>query len=56
MIMGIQTMGISMDALAESLRQIINRGDIEVPMLPEVANKALLLAQNPESDATFNSR
>ncbi len=37
--------------LEETLRQLINRGGIEVPMLPEVANKALLLAQNPESDA-----
>jgi HD-like signal output (HDOD) protein len=39
-------------SLEDSLRQIINRGEIDVPMLPEVANKALLLAQNPESDAT----
>jgi HD-like signal output (HDOD) protein len=39
-------------SLEDALRQIINRGAIEVPMLPEVANRALLLAQNPESDAT----
>lgn len=39
-------------SLEDSLRQIINRGEIDVPMLPEVANKALLLAQNPETDAT----
>ncbi len=36
----------------ESLKQLINRGGIEVPMLPEVANKALVLAQNPDSDAS----
>ena len=39
-------------AIAEALEQLINAGAIEVPMLPEVANKALLLAQNPDSDAT----
>tara|TARA_R110002050_G_scaffold57423_3_gene129051 strand:+ start:190623 stop:191486 length:864 start_codon:yes stop_codon:yes gene_type:complete len=38
--------------LAETLEHLINRGGIEVPMLPEVANKALLLAQNPDSDAS----
>ncbi len=49
---GIKTLGTAMDSLADTLKQLINRGGIEVPMLPEVANKALLLAQNPESDAT----
>jgi HD-like signal output (HDOD) protein len=39
-------------SLEDALKQIINRGEIDVPMLPEVANRALLLAQNPESDAT----
>ncbi|MBL1321077.1 MAG: HDOD domain-containing protein [Methylophaga sp.] len=39
-------------SLEDALRQIINRGEIDVPMLPEVANRALLLAQSPESDAT----
>ena len=39
-------------SLEDALKQLINRGDIDVPMLPEIANKALLLAQNPESDAT----
>ena len=38
-------------SLSESLQQLINRGGVDVPMLPEVANKALLLAQNPDSDA-----
>lgn len=38
--------------LAGPLERLINRGDIDVPMLPEVANKALLLAQNPDSDAS----
>ncbi len=37
--------------LVESLEQLIKCNGIEVPMLPEVANKALLLAQNPDSDA-----
>jgi len=36
----------------ESLKHLINRGSIEVPMLPAVANKALVLAQNPDSDAS----
>ncbi len=38
--------------IEESLKQLINRGGIEVPMLPEVANKALLLAQSTDSDAS----
>jgi HD-like signal output (HDOD) protein len=38
--------------IAEILEPLINNNGIEVPMLPEVANKALLLAQNPDSDAT----
>ncbi|PHS68571.1 MAG: hypothetical protein COB23_09410 [Methylophaga sp.] len=38
--------------LAESLEQIINSNRLEVPMLPEIANKALLLAQDPDSDAS----
>jgi len=37
--------------LTESLSQLINQGKVEVPMLPEVANKALLLAQTPDSNA-----
>jgi len=36
----------------DALKKLINTGGIEVPMLPEVANKALILAQNPESDAS----
>jgi len=39
-------------SIADALEQLINANSIEVPMLPEVANKALLLAQNPDSDAT----
>ncbi|PHS33569.1 MAG: HDOD domain-containing protein [Methylophaga sp.] len=39
-------------SLEDSLKQLINRGEIDVPMLPEVANRVLLLAQSPESDAT----
>lgn len=44
-------MSSQIQSVEESLKQLINRGGIEVPMLPEVANKALLLAQNPDSDA-----
>ncbi len=40
------------EALKEELKHLINRGNIEVPLLPEVANKVLLLAQNPDSDAS----
>lgn len=39
-------------ALAELLEELIESGKIEIPMLPEVANKALLLTQNPDSDAS----
>ena len=39
------------ESLKEELKHLINRGSIEVPLLPEVANKVLLLAQNPDSDA-----
>ncbi|MFT7414410.1 MAG: HD-like signal output (HDOD) protein [Methylophagaceae bacterium] len=45
------TLSSQAQLLAEPLEYLINRGDIEVPMLPEVANKALLLAQNPDSDS-----
>jgi len=45
-------MSSQVQSLDESLRQLINTGGVEVPMLPEVANKALLLAQNPDSDAS----
>ncbi len=38
--------------LEDTLRQQINRGKIEVPMLPEVASRALQLAQDPDSDAS----
>jgi len=38
--------------IGDALKNLINTGGIEVPMLPEVANKALILAQNPESDAS----
>lgn len=41
-----------MESLIEELKHLINRGSIEVPLLPEVANKALLLAQDPDSDAS----
>lgn len=38
-------------SFAESLKQIIFEGFVEVPMLPEVANQALSLAQESESSA-----
>lgn len=47
-----KTLSTQAQLLAEPLESLVNRGDIEVPMLPEVANKALLLAQNPDSDAS----
>lgn len=37
--------------VAEAIEQLIETNGIEVPMLPEIANKALLLAQDPDSDA-----
>ena len=46
------TLSSQAQLLAEPLEHLINRGGIEVPMLPEVANKALLLAQNSDSDAS----
>lgn len=39
-------------SLVAALEQQIVNNDIDVPMLPEVANKALILAQNPDSDAS----
>lgn len=39
-------------AVADALEQLIETGGIEVPMLPEVANKALMLAQSAGSDAS----
>jgi HD-like signal output (HDOD) protein len=45
-------MSSQLQSVEEALTQLINRGGVEVPMLPEVANKALLLAQNPDSDAS----
>ncbi|MDC9725870.1 MAG: HDOD domain-containing protein [Gammaproteobacteria bacterium] len=39
-------------SLGDELKRLINTGGIEVPMLPEIANKALVLAQNPDSDAS----
>ncbi len=50
--------GLSSEAqlLIDALEHLINRGDIDVPLLPEVANKALLLARNPDSDASEMSQ
>jgi len=49
-------MSSQVESLSDALRQLINSGGIEVPMLPEVANKALILAQNPDSDASEMAR
>lgn len=38
--------------IAEPLKQLINSNSIDIPMLPEIANKALILAQDPDSDAS----
>ena len=45
-------MSSQVESLGEELKHLINTGGIEVPMLPEIANKALILAQNPDSDAS----
>lgn len=45
-------MSNKLELLTAALQQKVNRGEIEVPVLPEVANKALSLAQNPDSDAS----
>lgn len=47
-----QVLSSQAQAVADALEQLIDADGIEVPMLPEVANKALLLAQNPDSDAS----
>jgi HD-like signal output (HDOD) protein len=49
-----ETIALSEQAqqLVEPLEKLIASGVIDVPMLPEVANKALMLAQNPDSDAS----
>lgn len=41
-----------LEEFEESLRLAIFEGFVEVPMIPEVANRALSLAQDPESDAS----
>ncbi len=38
--------------LIHPIESLINNNQIEVPLLPDVANKALSLAQNPDSDAS----
>jgi HD-like signal output (HDOD) protein len=38
--------------LVDPLEHLIKSNGIDIPMLPEVANKALILAQNPDSDAS----
>lgn len=44
-------MDVKTQILTPMLETLIENEDIEVPMLPEVANKAVTLAQDPESDA-----
>ena len=38
--------------LENLLKQSIAEGFVEVPILPEIANKAFMLANNKESDAS----
>jgi len=45
-------MSSQVQSVSDALKHLINTDGIEVPMLPEVANKALILAQNPDSDAS----
>lgn len=40
------------EALAYDIRSQLSSGNIEVPLLPEVASRAIALAQDPESDIT----
>lgn len=42
---------LKQQGIAEQLQQAIDTKKIDVPMLPEVANKALVLSQNPEATA-----
>lgn len=44
-------MSDQLQSLTESLEKLIHNGDIDIPMLPEVANRALTFAMDPESDA-----
>ena len=44
-------MDVKTQILTPLLETLIKEGNIEVPMLPQVANKAVTLAQDPESDA-----
>ncbi|GAA6153971.1 HDOD domain-containing protein [Pseudoteredinibacter isoporae] len=44
-------MDVKTQILTPLLETLIKEENIEVPMLPEVANKAVTLAQDPESDA-----
>lgn len=48
---GLNGLSDSARELAAVLEQLITDSNIDVPMLPEVASKALILAHNPESDA-----
>lgn len=52
--MNTETIELSIEGqkIAQRLASLIESEDIDVPILPEVANKALMLSQDPESDAT----
>jgi len=45
-------MDVKTNILTPLIDAQIEEGNIEVPMLPQVANKAVTLAQDPDSDAT----
>lgn len=44
-------MDVKIQILTPLIETLIDEGNIEVPMLPEVANKAVTIAQDPDSDA-----
>ncbi len=46
------TLSDQVQLLIKPIEALIKNNAIDIPMLPEVANKALLLAQNPDSDAS----
>jgi HD-like signal output (HDOD) protein len=52
--MNTETIELSIESqrIAQMLASLIEGKLIDVPMLPEVANKALILSQDPESDAS----
>ena len=46
-----QSLSTTANQLISDIETIMDKGGIQVPLLPEVANKVVTLSQNPESDA-----